>query len=122
MGWDALLYGPAGLSSDLSEPGVSTHGRWRLDTELLVDDFAAEASENLVGGANEGVALDIDANAPPYTDGLVAAGRGGAPADAIAGWTTARHLAWSEPGAGLSFDLVAPFDLRATPTTTARTR
>lgn len=111
VGWDALLYGPEGLSSDLSEPGVSTHGRWRLHTELLVDDFAADAGENLMGGANDGVALDTNANEAPYTAGLVAAGRGGAQADAISGWTTARHLAWSEPGATLSLDLVEAIDL-----------
>ena len=111
IGWDALLHGPEGLESDLSTPGVSTHSRLRIDTELLVDDFAGDAEENLMGGENTAVALDTDTNAPPYTAGLTAAGRGGIIAEVIADWTTARHLAWSDPGGSVIFGLGEPLDL-----------
>ena len=111
IGWDALLHGPEGLESDLSTPGVSTHSRLRIDTELLVDDFAGDTEENLMGGENAAVALDTDTNAPPYTEGLTAAGRGGIIADVIADWTTARHLAWSDPAGTVSFGLGEPLDL-----------
>lgn len=110
-GWDALLHGPEGLESDLSAPGVSTHSRLRIDTEILVDDFAGDAAENLMGGVNTSVALDTDTNAPPYTEGLTAAGRGGTIADVIAEWTAARRLAWSDPAGSVSFGLGEPLDL-----------
>ena len=113
VGWDALLHGRDGLQSDLSAPGVSTHSRLRMDTELLVDDFAGVSDENLLGGVNRSVALDTDANEPPYTDGLQSAGRGGTTAEVIATWTTARHLAWSDPAGSVAFELGAPLDLSA---------
>ncbi len=111
VGWDALLHGPEGLESGLSAPGVSTHSRLRIDTEVLVDDFAGEAAENLMGGENTSVALDTDTNAPPYTEGLTAAGRGGTIAEVIAEWTTARHLSWSDPAGSVTFGLGEPLDL-----------
>ena len=113
IGWDALLHGPEGLESDLSTPGVSTHSRLRIDTEILVDDFAGDTEENLMGGENASVALDTDTNAPPYTAGLTAAGRGGTIAEVIAEWTTARHLTWSDPAGTVSFGLGEPLDLMA---------
>ena len=113
IGWDALLHGPEGLESDLSTPGVSTHSRLRIDTEILVDDFAGDTEENLMGGENTSVALDTDTNAPPYTAGLTAAGRGGTIAEVIAEWTTARHLTWSDPAGTVSFGLGEPLDLMA---------
>ncbi len=111
VGWDALLHGPEGLETDLSRPGVSTHSRLRIDAEILVDDFGGDAAENLLGGENTAIALDANTNAPPYTAGLTAAGRGGIIAEVIAEWTTARHLAWSDPAAAVSFGLGEPLDL-----------
>ena len=35
---------------------MSTHSRLRIDTEILVDDFAGEPEENLMGGENASVA------------------------------------------------------------------
>ena len=67
--------------------------------------------ENLMGENTS--ALDTDTNAPPYTAGLTAAGRGGTIAEVIAQWTTARHLAWSDPAGTVSFGLGEPLDLMA---------
>ena len=64
-----------------------------------------------MGGENTSAALDTDTNAPPYTEGLTAAGRGGTIAEVIADWTAARHLSWSDPAGSVAFGLGEPLDL-----------
>jgi pimeloyl-ACP methyl ester carboxylesterase len=105
LDYEASLFGAPALSSTLSDRGVSTSGRRYLDSELLVDDFSGETGEDLLGGVVEGGGLDTNENAPPYTDGLVAAGRGSTQVERIADWTPARRLGWGEEEASLRFSL-----------------
>ncbi len=110
------LFGPEALSSDLSEEGVAVHVRRYLASALAFDDFQGDARENLVGGANAGADLDVDANEEPYAEGLAAAWRGSDVIEAIGDWAVARHLAWSDPSAELWLALSpdgSPLDLSA---------
>ena len=97
--WEAALFGPESLSSSLSDRGVSVAAQRHLDSALLIDDFAADEGENLLGGANEARGLDEDENAAPYTDGLEEAGRGATQIARIDARTTARRLGWEDDAA-----------------------
>ena len=93
--FEGALFGEEALSSALSDRGVSVHRRRFLDSELVIDDFAADEAENLLGGSNQGAGLETDENAAPYTDGLEAAGRGSTQISRIDARTPARLLGWT---------------------------
>lgn len=102
LAWEAALFGPEGLESDLSEQGVSVHGRRFAARAAEIDDFQGVEDENLWGGANVAEALTEDENAEPYEEGLRAVGRYDERGERIGRWARARRLSWELPEAELA--------------------
>jgi dienelactone hydrolase len=96
---DGALFGETGRSSSLSMPGVSVAGRRYLASSWLIDDFQEDPDENLWGGLHGQASLDDDQTSAPYTEGLIAAGRGEEQTHRIDAWSQARHLSWSSEDA-----------------------
>ncbi len=114
LSMETALFGPEGLETDLSEEGVSTHGRRHLAGGLIVDGFQEDAAVNELGGDNLGTALIIDDNAEPYAEGLRAVHRYDERGTRVGQWARARLLDWADPEAELALFLDpagAPVDL-----------
>lgn len=107
LSWEAALFGRQALYTDLSDEGVSVHGRRHLAAEVAIDRFADEATpeRNDWGGDNVGEGLDTDENAEPYAEGLATIGRYDERGTRIAGWARARLLEWDADDAELALFL-----------------
>ncbi|RME22969.1 MAG: hypothetical protein D6798_14525 [Deltaproteobacteria bacterium] len=102
LSMESALFGPEGLETDLSDEGVSTHGRPHLASTLVVDAFQEDPAVNELGGDNIGTALLTDDNAEPYAEGLRAVHRYDERGTRIGRWARARLLQWADPDAELA--------------------
>ncbi len=123
LGYELPLFGSEALSSSLSDEGVSVTGRRYAARALPIDDFQAGEGENLWGGANVDLELDLSENGAPYEEGLRAWGRSDERLDRIGEWARSRRLSWTEADAELAAFLDpggAPVDLSAWDTLSLR--